>query len=265
MTRGAILLAAVGLGMAPAMAATTPVDLSSWTAEGYGNSFNWVLEPGNNAVRQTVNGAPTVFYAPGNAQGKALSGTIQVATTSDDDFVGFVLGFKPGDLTASATDFILIDWKQSTQSFFGVAPVGLAIHRVTAGLADNAGAWSKAPGFGITTIARANNLGSTGWLDNRLYTFNLEFTSSNIKVFVDDVLEFDIDGTFADGAFGFYNYSQQQVLYAGIEETTLPPPPPPPPVGGVVPEPSTWAMLIAGFGLVGGVARRRRHGAAVSA
>ncbi len=28
--------------------------------------------------------------------------------------------------------------------------------------------------------------------------------------------------------------------------------------GGAVPEPASWAMLIAGFGLVGGVARRRR-------
>jgi len=30
--------------------------------------------------------------------------------------------------------------------------------------------------------------------------------------------------------------------------------------GGVVPEPASWAMLIAGFGLVGAVARRRRRG-----
>nr|WP_313668865.1 PEPxxWA-CTERM sorting domain-containing protein [Sandarakinorhabdus sp.] len=28
--------------------------------------------------------------------------------------------------------------------------------------------------------------------------------------------------------------------------------------GGAVPEPASWAMLIAGFGLVGAVARRRR-------
>lgn len=33
-------------------------------------------------------------------------------------------------------------------------------------------------------------------------------------------------------------------------------------LAAVVPEPATWAMLIAGFGLVGGMARRRRTGAA---
>ncbi|WP_448585488.1 PEPxxWA-CTERM sorting domain-containing protein [Thermaurantiacus sp.] len=32
--------------------------------------------------------------------------------------------------------------------------------------------------------------------------------------------------------------------------------------GGVIPEPSTWAMLIAGFGLVGMAARRTRQAAA---
>lgn len=35
-------------------------------------------------------------------------------------------------------------------------------------------------------------------------------------------------------------------------DTILPPPPPP-----AVPEPATWAMMIAGFGLVGGALRRR--------
>lgn len=263
MMRRAMLLTMAGVAATPAMAAT-PVDLSGWTAEGYGSSFNWVLQPGNNAVRQTVNGNPTVFFGSGNAQGRALSGTIQVGTSSDDDFVGFVLGYKSGDLQAASTDFILIDWKQRDQAGTGcIAQAGLAISKVTAGLANSSGAWCHA-GFGVTELARANTLSDTGWADNREYSFDLVFTSSNIKVFVDDVLELDINGTFADGAFGFYNYSQASVLYAGIEETDVPPPPPPP-VGGVVPEPSTWAMVIAGFGLVGGLARRRRHGAAVSA
>lgn len=267
MMRRTIMLAAAGLGMAPAMAAT-PVDLSGWTAEGYGSSFNWVLQPGNNAVLQTVNGNPTVFYSAGNAQGRALSGTIKVNTTSDDDFVGFVLGYKPGNLQAASTDFLLIDWKQRTQSNTGcLGTAGLSISRATAGLGGNSGAWCH-QGFGVTELQRAATLGSTGWSDLVEYSFDLEFTASNVKVFVNDVLELDVDGSFANGAFGFYNFSQAQVLYAGIEETILPPPPPPPGGGGgigVIPEPATWAMMIAGFGLVGAAARRRREGTVVSA
>ncbi len=41
--------------------------------------------------------------------------------------------------------------------------------------------------------------------------------------------------------------------------------PPPPPPGGVVPEPASWALLIAGFGIVGSALRRRRPLAAVAA
>lgn len=40
------------------------------------------------------------------------------------------------------------------------------------------------------------------------------------------------------------------------------PPPPPPP--GVIPEPATWAMLIAGFGLVGAALRRRQRASAAA-
>lgn len=238
--------------------AAAPVDLSSWAAKGTGG-FNWVLQPGNNSVLQTVNGNPTVFFGPGNAQGRALSGTIRVNTTGDDDFIGFVLGFNSGDMTAPATDFILVDWKRGTQSGFGcTAFSGLSRSRATAGLGNTSGAWCH-QGNGVTELARANTLGSTGWERFQDYGFDLEFTSSNIKVFVDGVLEIDLDGTFADGAFGFYNYSQAQVLYAGIEEDVITPPP------GGVPEPATWAMLILGFGLVGSTMRRRRGVAAARA
>lgn len=203
---------------------------------------------------QTINGAPTVFYASGNAQGRSLSGTIRVTSTSDDDFIGFVLGFNSGDLTNNNTDFILVDWKQADQGgyFGGTALQGLSISRVTAGLTDNAGAWLHDTTFGVTELARGTNLGNTGWADNTEYTFNLRFTSSNIQVFVDGVQELNINGTFANGAFGFYNYSQANVLYAGITEDELPP-------VGTIPEPATWAMLITGFCLIGVVARRRRE------
>ena len=133
-----------------AMAAAT--DLSPWTQEGAGT---WSLAPGNNAVTQTQNGNPGVYYSDFNAIGRSLSGTVRVNTTSDDDFIGFVVGFTPGDMTDGASNFLLIDWKQLNQSSFGCnGDVGLAVSRVTTGLANNRGAWCH-DADGVTELTRA--------------------------------------------------------------------------------------------------------------
>jgi hypothetical protein len=248
---GALASSLIGLGTTAGFAAEVPVDLSGWTAQGYPGNFNWVLQPGNNAVRQTVNGSPTVFFSDYSAFGNQLSGTIQVATSGDDDFVGFVVGFNSGDLTAATTDFLLIDWKQGNQ---GTAKRGLALSHVTEGLGDDDGAWAHNPVWGVDELARGATLGDTGWADNVVYSFDIAYTSSNIKVWVNDVLQFDVNGSFSDGRFGFYNYSQASVLYAGITNETLPPPPP-----GAVPEPASWAMMILGLGAVGTIMRRQQR------
>ncbi len=50
-----------------------------------------------------------------------------------------------------------------------------------------------------------------------------------------------------------------------IQYTALgPTPPPPPPSTGVIPEPAAWALMIAGFGLVGGALRRRQAAVSLS-
>lgn len=241
-------VAALSLAAIANPAHADPTDLTGWVREGSGGT--WVVAPDNNSVRQTVNGDPTIFYSDFDAFGRQLSGTIRVNGTGDDDFIGFVVGFNSGELTGPG-EFYLIDWKQLNQNYNGFAPAGLALSRVTMGLADNTGAWAHNPALGVTELARGATLGSTGWADLTTYTFDIAYTASNLTVSVNGIEQFNINGSFSDGRFGFYNYSQADVTYAGITDIELPPTP-------GVPEPAAWGMLIGGFGMAGAAMRRRQ-------
>jgi hypothetical protein len=229
-------------------AAATPVsvDLTGWIENGFkGNNGagTWTVQSGNDSVIQSLNGDPTVFFKPGeNAQGTQLSGTITSNNGGDDDFIGFVLGYQSGELNSTSADFWLIDWKQGTQTFGGVtADVGLSLSHVTGDIAGGPNATNSFWGHDatVTEVQRATNLGSTGWATGQTYTFDLVFTSSLIEVFVDGVKELSYSGSFTDGAFGFYNYSQSNVTYAGITEEA------------VIPLPASLPLLLAGLGVFG--------------
>lgn len=251
------------VALAPLAGHAAPVNLTGWIAEeGNGSpAANWIVQGAlSDSVFQNRNSRPSVFFNPGsNAQGKALKGTIKVETTSDDDYIGFVLGYNSGEFASSTADFWLVDWKQRNQT--GSPGAGLRLSSVTGnvGAATEDDFWAHARTVNI--VQTAANLGSTGWADNTEYTFELSFTSSLIEVFVDGVKELSYVGSFTDGAFGFYNYSQTNVRYAGITEEVLPPPPPPPPPGPVpsaVPVPASLPLILAGMGSLGLFMRKRR-------
>lgn len=244
-----IVLGSLAIAMAAhtGTASAALVNLSGWTAQG--GSSNWTVAADQNSVFQSVNGDPTVFFSGSNDQGKALSGKIKVETTGDDDFIGFVLGYQSGAYNAASSDFILVDWKQLNQNYHGCnAAAGLAISRVTGGILDNAASWCHT---GTTTeLARATTLGGTGWADNTEYAFDIIFTASNIQVKVNGVTELNVSGAFADGSFGFYNYSQQSVRYSALTQDVLPP------TNGV-PEPGSLALVALGLLGAATVARRQ--------
>lgn len=239
----------------PGLASAGSVDLTGWIENGYrGNNGagTWNVAPSKDTVLQTRNGQPTVFFDPTkNAQGTALKGSIEVKTSSDDDFIGFVLGYQNGEMNSTNADFWLIDWKQGNQSG---ADKGLALSHVNGDLTSGPGAdptfWEHT-GV-VSEKQRATSLGSTGWNDRQLYTFELTFTNSLIEVFVDGNKELSLAGSFTDGAFGFYNYSQSTVEYAGITEDVLPPDP------SVVPLPASLPLVLAGMGALGLMRRRRK-------
>jgi hypothetical protein len=260
--------------LAAGVASAATVDLSSWTTENYPpvsgfDGANWEVEAGGGSVLQTINGQPTIFYGGFNSFGLETTGKIQVTTGSDDDFVGFVLGFDSGDTTSASANFLLVDWKQASQSynFLGGtadltagsnAPVGLAVSRVT-GIPTADELWGhdnqvgNANG-GVEELARAITLGSTGWVDNAEYEFSFDFGPSNLVIKVDGVKQFDLSGSFENGSFGFYNFSQDAVKYSAFEtDTGTFPSPVPLPAGGL--------LLLSGLVGFAGLMRRKKRAA----
>jgi len=186
--------------------------LDGWESETYLDEDppNWDVAMDNLSVVQRENSDPSVFYGTFNSINTQFTGKISVADDDDNDFVGFVLGFQPGDTTNANAEYLLVDWKMGDQA---PAVDGLAVSRVT-GIPNEDDFWEHTNG--VEELARGINFGSTGWQYDTEYEFSFVFTENNLKVYVDGVLEIDIDGVFSDGRIGFYNYSQSMVTYSGF-------------------------------------------------
>lgn len=243
----------------PGLASAGTVNLSGWTSDEASGSgaANWQVQGAEqDSVLQTNNSRPSVFYESGStAQGKSLAGQITVEQTyGDDDFIGFVLGFNDDELKSDFSDFWLIDWKQRDQ---GNAKAGLSLSHV-----DGATVFANELNFWehtgvVNEVQRATTLGSTGWQNQTLYDFELIFTADLIEVKVNGQTELSYTSAdnggvqFADGSFGFYNYSQANVSYVGITEGVAPVPVSP------VPLPASLPLVLAGLTAFGLVRRRK--------
>lgn len=216
-----------------------PVDLSGWTAERGGS---WVVAPDSlSVVLASGNLANlTFFYSdfelldPEIEGGTAvIEGTITVETSGDDDYIGFALGFQPGDSTNPNADYLLIDWKQATQSYnFGgssctpgsTAYRGLAVSRVF-GVPTLDEFWGhKNWNYscsnrynGVQQLTRGMTLGNVGWADLRTYTFRVEFSTTSLHVYVDGLPQISLGGAFSNGRLAFYNFSQTAVRYSVLK------------------------------------------------
>lgn len=189
-----------------------------------------MLAPDALSVTQTRNAVPSFFIGDFPAQGRLIEATVEVTTERDNDFIGFALGFEPGDTEDTSASYLLVDWRKEDQ----FAPAieedpcfpealleeGMAVSLVTGNatqreLSDHAD--HDVPcsplGTGVEELARANNFGDVGWDTFTTYTFRFEFTETSLKVWVDGVLELSVTGDFDPGRFAFYNFSQEDAIY----------------------------------------------------
>lgn len=216
--------------IAPPTAWGVSYDFTTFSIDRFPRSENptfvnatWNATP--SSVTHVSNGDASIFYSPTSALNKKITGTLTPG--SDDDVVGFVLGYQPSDaVTGSTSKYLLIDWKGASQNFNfvdlegnpdfhnntpgGVMPAGIALSEVR-GLPTADELWQHTnfatpdPVGGVTQLARGTTLGSAPY--NRAggsHQFEISYTSTNITVLVDGVEQFNVNGSFPDGRFGLY-------------------------------------------------------------
>lgn len=253
-------------GTSAALAATLspepqPIDLRTWKQQGNPANGKWIVSPDGSSVLQTINGDPTFFVSPEEFIDTTINGKFKVETNLDDDFIGFVFGYKSPiaaeqqifinqDGVSDRFEFMLFDWKQNRQSSRGyLGNEGFSISQVNAeNLINNPYAFidKKHPVFNLIASDYSND---NGWQDRTEYEFTLLYQRDRVKIDIDGNTIFDISANevgeeFQPGHFGFYNLSQPWVRYSGFTQKKSPSEAP-----ISVPEPSlTLALLAFGTG-----------------
>ena len=212
-------------------------DLKQWTQEGPAGNGSWVTADTNgdgidDQVTQTTNGNITFFVSPNQmGPGNEFQGSFS-ANSGDNDYIGFVFGFK------DSSNYYVLEWKQGDQDdSWGFGAAGISILKVTnldpAPDSSCATLWQAVDGPNTKLLASwISSNGGSGYEDGVIYNFHLTILPASIQVKItkseDGSTVYD-SGQAAvneavNGRVGFYNLSEENVVYSGFTYKELPTP-----------------------------------------
>ena len=209
----------------PSAATPQIQDLSTWQVIDYSpieesqGASHWVLDSTKTIATQTLNADPSILLSNITLSNDTMEGTWAVNTNSDDDYIGFVFGFQDNQ------HFYLFDWKKADQNDpLGFAQRGMSVKVINASTPlGGRDFWPSGGNAGRVTTLFHNVI---PWVSFTNYRFTLTFRAGqfNITVLQGSTVLASItlqDSTYTSGKFGFYNYSQDTVVYSGFQRTPL--------------------------------------------
>ncbi|MCP4171811.1 MAG: PKD domain-containing protein, partial [Fuerstiella sp.] len=187
--------------------------VKDWTPVQYvcgGGSAKWEFLD-DDTVMQTKNSDAAILLSDVVLQDSTVRGTWYVNSSWDDDWMGFVFGYQ------DRGHYYLFDWKKEHQK---KCLKGMRI------LLISEDSDTECVRMCINRPVLYNN--DIGWQYDTEYEFSLEFHPGEFTVKVTkngaDIIDPVTiqDNTYLTGKFGFYNASQDNVVYKGFEQETLP-------------------------------------------
>ena len=167
-----------------------------------------------------------VLYSPFNFRSLAAPRAVELALqwADDDDFIWYVFGWQPGDRDNPDADFILINRKDTDQTFdFDDDPIAwwqadqwLSIVRVQGQVSyDELWQHIDSPNttWSVTELARWTTYWNL-WYTPDLYDTSVFYNTWQIDVYVNGALDISLTWNFEDGRFWIYILAQQWNTFA---------------------------------------------------
>ncbi|MEL7059313.1 MAG: carboxypeptidase regulatory-like domain-containing protein [Acidobacteriota bacterium] len=213
----------VAIAVDPPVVSLPAFDFATWQVEDQldsGTSSLWRVIDGGASVDQIRNSKPTFFASPPSGGGWAIEG--QLTMSSDDDVVGFAVGFDPGGLDSAppAEEFLLVTWRRANLNLsgYGIVPKGLEAFLVV-GEPENWWALGASPE--ATDLGPAMTSADLGWSVGAVYDLRLEAGGENVKLWIDGSLEFDLDLDVSSlgQRIAFYGNAQERMEFRDFART----------------------------------------------